>query len=121
MTAAEEIARLKIQVQNLQAVRDELWRKYDAERDHSRAVFHDYVQVCEERDRLEDEVQSAVVNRGRASLAVSAALKVLIAWAKEKDYQLWIERVEEGPGHGVYIEDGGVAAIAETETAEVAP
>jgi len=31
--------------------------------------------------------------------------------AKENDYQLWVEQVEESGQVGIYIEDGSVAAI----------
>jgi len=27
---------------------------------------------------------------------------------KEQDYQVWVERVSDGPGLGIYIEDGEV-------------
>lgn len=43
------------------------------------------------------------------SLLDEEALAELVALAKERDYQLWIERVSSDKSVGVYIEDGAVA------------
>lgn len=44
------------------------------------------------------------------SLLDNAGMESIMALAKEKDYQLWIERTEEGKTVGIYIEDGEVVA-----------
>lgn len=48
------------------------------------------------------------------SLLDSDSMKVLAKLAKEKDYQVWIERVDESGQVGVVIEDGEVAAVAKS-------
>lgn len=44
------------------------------------------------------------------SLLDNAGMEAITTMAKEKDYQLWIERTEEGKTVGIYIEDGEVVA-----------
>lgn len=45
------------------------------------------------------------------SLLDSDGLKEIAAMAKEKDYQIWIERCDESGQVGVYIESGEVTAV----------
>lgn len=44
------------------------------------------------------------------SLLDNAGTNEIMALAKEKDYQLWIEKTQEGKTVGIYIEDGEVVA-----------
>ena len=44
------------------------------------------------------------------SLIDSKNMEILTAMAKENDYQLWIERVDESGKVGIYIEDGQIKA-----------
>ncbi len=57
------------------------------------------------------------------SLLDSAGLKEIAALAKDKDYQIWLERCDESGTVGIYIEAGEVVAIdgkaqAKSESAE---
>lgn len=42
------------------------------------------------------------------SLLDSDGLKAIQEMAQEKDYQIWLEKVENGEGSGIYIEDGEI-------------
>lgn len=42
------------------------------------------------------------------SLLDQEGLKAIVELAKEKDYQLWIEKVSDSKGVGIYIEDGAI-------------
>jgi ABC-type glutathione transport system ATPase component len=46
------------------------------------------------------------------SLLDKEGLKTLIDFAKEKDFQLWLEKVGDEKGVGIYIEDGQVVDVA---------
>lgn len=61
---------------------------------------------------LNPKVQILRVTDG--SLLDHESMAAIKAMVKEKDYQIWIERIEEGPGAGIYIEDGEIVQPGET-------
>jgi hypothetical protein len=49
------------------------------------------------------------------SLLDEGGLSLLADWAKERDYQVWIERVDTSGKHGIVLEDGHVKAARDAE------
>ena len=50
------------------------------------------------------------------SLLDSDNMAAITELAEENDFQVWIERVSDGPGLGIYIEDGSIVSQPATET-----
>ena len=52
--------------------------------------------------------QLKVIRIEDASLLDAENMRIIEEMVKEQDYQVWVERVSDGPGLGIYIEDGEV-------------
>jgi DNA repair exonuclease SbcCD ATPase subunit len=59
---------------------------------------------------LNPQLKIILIREG--SLLDKEGLKALIDFAKEKDFQLWLEKVGDEKGVGIYIEDGQIVDIA---------
>lgn len=59
--------------------------------------------------------QLKVIMIREGSLLDDAGIEEITALAKERDYQLWIEKVEDGQPVGIHIEDGNI--VEQTVTA----
>lgn len=79
----------------------------------------------EEQLRVSLSVSAALNPRLRVILVPEHArldtdnLKAICDWAGERDFQLWIERVEDTPGDGIFIEDGGITHLDGSPVEEV--
>lgn len=77
------------------------------------------LEQCAASERLKVSVAVAMSMNPRlrvilvrdASLLDAGNLKVLEELAKARDFQIWVEQVTDSSKVGVYIEDGGVAAV----------
>jgi predicted ATP-dependent endonuclease of OLD family len=83
------------------------------------------LEQCAASERLKVSVAVAMAINPRirvilirdASLLDSGNLKMLEELAKARDFQLWLEEVDESGKVGVYIEDGAVATVDGVPTA----
>lgn len=57
-------------------------------------------------EALNSELQIILVKDG--SLLDKKSMKIIRDFAKEKDYQIWVERVESDSSDAIIIEDGGI-------------
>lgn len=87
------------------------------------------LEQCSASERLKVSVAVAMALNPRlkvilvrdASLLDSSNLRVLEELAKARDFQVWVEQVEESGKVGVFIEDGAVAAVDGIPAPQSAP
>lgn len=87
------------------------------------------LEQCSASERLKVSVAVAMALNPRlkvilvrdASLLDSANLRVLEELAKARDFQVWVEQVEESGKVGVFIEDGAVSAVDGIPAPQPAP
>lgn len=87
------------------------------------------LEQCAASERLKVSVAVAMALNPRlrvilvrdASLLDAANLKMIEDLAKARDFQVWVERVEEAGKVGVYIEDGSVTSVDGVTTLVVPP